>query len=326
MLTLGKLRGLDALAAPNGTFSMLALDHRGSFAKMTAGLFDGEASWQQVVAEKERLARAMVAHASAVLLDPLFASGPLIARGIVPGSTGFIVALERSGYETTERGRVNVIEPGWSVEAIKRMGADGIKLLVHFHPDVAAAAEQEAFVAKAAEECRAHDLVLVLEPISYAPEGDKSDPGFVRAFPDLIVKIARRFDPVADLLKLEYPLLCEAPFEEMVEACRTVTQATRLPWVVLSGGVPFDDFLAQVRAACYGGASGFLGGRAIWKEAMAIADVAAREAFLKRTAAPRIAALRAVTDAAATPWRERPVVEEAVSVSEDWHKAYALAR
>lgn len=326
MLTLGKLRGLDALAAPNGTFSMLALDHRASFARMTGGLFDGEASWAQVVAEKERLARAMLGHATAVLLDPLFAAGPLVARGVVPGRVGFIVALERTGFDATERGRRNVVEPGWSVEAIKRMGAAGLKLLIHYHPDEAAAADQEAFVEAVADECRAHDLVLVLEPISYAPSGSKSDPEFVARFPDLVVAIARRFDPHSDLLKLEYPLLAEAGADEAVAACRAVTEAMRLPWVVLSGGVAFDDFLRQVRAACEGGASGFLAGRAIWKEAMSIRDEAERTRFLERTAAPRFAALRAVADATAIPWRERPVAREAVPVEADWQLAYAAAR
>ncbi|MEM0908270.1 MAG: tagatose 1,6-diphosphate aldolase [Pseudomonadota bacterium] len=325
MLTLGKLRGLDAIAAPNGTFSMLALDHRSSFAKMTAGLFDGSAGWDEVVAEKERLARAMIGHATAVLMDPLFTAGPLVARGAIPGSVGFLVALERSGFESTERGRINVIEPGWTVEAIKRMGADGIKLLVQFHPAEAAAAEQEAFVEKIAASCREHDLVLVLEPISYAPGGDRTDPHYVAELPNVVVEIAKRFDPHTDLLKLEYPLLADAPFDEMVGACEAITAATRLPWVVLSGGVAFDAFLNQVRAACAGGASGFLGGRAIWKEAMAIRDEAARDAFLQRTAAPRIAALRAVSEASATPWRERPVVKEAMGLSEDWHKRYAGA-
>lgn len=323
MLTLGKLRGLDTLAAQNGTFSMLALDHRNSFAKLTGGLFEGQAAWEQVVAEKERLARTMIEHATAVLMDPLFTAGPLVARGVVPGSTGFIVALEESGYRQTDRGRINGFEPGWTAEAIKRMGAAGIKLLVQFHPTEAAASEQEAFVAKVAKSCEQLELVLVLEPISYNPKGEKSDPAFVDALPELIVEIARFFDPLCDLLKLEYPLLVKAPYADMVAACAAVTEATRLPWVVLSGGVPFDDFLEQVRAACDGGASGFLGGRAIWKEAMSIRDVDARETFLKRTAAPRIAALRAVTEAAATPWRERPVASEAVNLADGWHKVYA---
>ncbi len=323
MLTLGKLRGLDSMAAANGTFSMLALDHRNSFAQLTASLFEGNATWEQVVAEKERLARSMVSHATAVLMDPLFTAGPLVATGAIPGGTGVVVAVEKSGFEKSDGGRLNTLEPGWTVNAIKRMGADGVKLLVQYHPSEAAASEQEDFVGKVAESCREADIALVLEPISYAPTGKKTDPAFAEALPSLVATIAKTFDPYADILKLEYPLLHEAPYEEMVAACQAVTDATRLPWVVLSGGVPFEDFMAQVRAACDGGASGFLGGRAIWKEAMTITDVAARDDFLRRTAGPRIAALRAISDAAATPWRERPVVSEAAKMVDGWHGTYA---
>lgn len=324
MITLGKLRGLAATAGPNGTFSMLALDHRSSFRRMTADILGGEASWDQVVDEKVRLADALLPHATAVLMDPLYASGPLVARGVIPGGMGFLVALERSGYDGPEGARENVIEAGWTVEAIKRMGAAGVKLLIHYHPDAPNSARQIEFVQKVAADCGIHDLVLVLEPVGYNPIGRKSDSGYVKAMPDLVVETAKTFDGSgADMLKLEFPLLEAASEAEMKAACEAVTDATRLPWVVLSGGVPFDDFLAQVRASCTGGASGFLGGRAIWKEAMNITDPAGRDTFLTRVAAPRIAALRAVTDASATPWTERPVAKEAYQPKDFWHKSYA---
>lgn len=326
MYTLGKLRGLATVGSANGTFSMLALDHRGTFKRMTAQMFDGNAAWEQVVAEKERLARALLPYCSAVLMDPLYASGPLVARGVVPGTMGFFVALERSGFDGTDTARTNVIEEGWTAEAIKRMGAAGVKLLVQYHPDATTAQAQVAFVEQVADECREHDLVLILEPVGYNPAGDKTDPGYIAAMPDLVAATARAFDGSgADVLKLEYPLLEPASEEDMVKACRAVTDSTRLPWVVLSGGVAFDDFLAQVRAACAGGASGFLGGRAIWKEAMAMADPRQRDDFLNRVAAPRIAALQAVTEASATPWHERPAAQDIYRPKEDWHRMYANA-
>jgi len=324
MLTLGKIRGLDALAHSEGTFSMLALDHRGTFRRMTAGLFGGDVTWEGVVGEKVRLAQALLPHATAALLDPLYASGPLVARGVLPGSMGFIVALERSGHEETEHGPVNVVEPGWSVEAIKRMGASGVKLLVQYHPHAATAAAQERFADEVAARCKEHDLALVLEPVLVNPAGDKADPAFQDAMPDLVVETAKRFDDRGvDLLKLDFPAPAESEHDARVKACAAVTGATRLPWVVLSAGVDFDAFLAQTRAACEAGASGFLGGRAIWKEAMAMPDPAARTAWLARVAAPRMAALTAVSTASATPWRQRPVAAEAYTPGEDWHRAYA---
>jgi tagatose 1,6-diphosphate aldolase len=323
MLTLGKIRGLDALAGPEGTFSILALDHRGTFRRMIAGLFDGEPAWPDLVAEQERLATALIPEATAVLMDPLFTAGPLIARGAVPGGTGFLVSLERSGYEGGDGARRNVLEPGWSAEAIKRMGADGVKLLVQYHPDAPSARAQEDLVTEVAESCRRQDLVLVLEPVAYNPAGDKSDPGYRAALPDTVVEIARRLDQSgADVLKLDFPLVASDDEAEMVAACRRVTDATRLPWVVLSAGVDFATFLRQVQAACDGGASGFLGGRAIWQEVMEIRDGSERSAYLGRVARRRLAALRVIADTSATPWRDR-LGGGLASPGDGWHKEYA---
>ena len=49
-------------------------------------------------------------------------------------------------------------------------------------------------------------------------------------------------------------------------ACTELGEAITGPWVVLSQGVDRDDFLGAVRAACRGGASGFLAGRALWSD------------------------------------------------------------
>jgi hypothetical protein len=46
-------------------------------------------------------------------------------------------------------------------------------------------------------------------------------------------------------------------------------------------------------------------GRAIWQEAMALADPAARERFLATTGASRLRILTALADAYATPWTAR---------------------
>ena len=82
--------------------------------------------------------------------------------------------------------RVSRILDGWSVEKAKRMGASAAKLLVHYHPDAANAADQEALVARVAAECRDADLALFVEPLSFSlVEGEKltgdGDPGWYDA-------------------------------------------------------------------------------------------------------------------------------------------------
>ncbi|MBA3852506.1 MAG: hypothetical protein H0X59_09110, partial [Chloroflexi bacterium] len=71
------------------------------------------------------------------------------------------------------------------------------------------------------------------------------------------------------------------------------------PWVVLSAGVPLERFEAAVEAACRGGASGFLAGRAIWSDAIALDGLEAR---LETVSAPRLARLGQLVDALARPW------------------------
>ena len=50
-----------------------------------------------------------------------------------------------------------------------------------------------------------------------------------------------------------------------------------------------------------GGASGFIAGRSVWREAVAL-DGAAREQFLATVARPRLEELTAVASAHAGPW------------------------
>lgn len=322
-LTLGKIRGLDALAADNGTFAILAMDHRNSFRRMVSGVLP-EATWDDVAAEKIRLVSALAPEVTAALFDPIFTAAPVLKAGALPGSHGFLVSRERSGYEETPEGRVAVMEAGWSVEAIRRLGAAGVKLLIHYHPGVGAAARQQEVVAEVAEACRVHDIALIVEPVAYRPDGgEMSDPAFQAEMPDIVVETARALMPLGgDLLKAEFPAPGATDEAGMRSACRRLSDAVPQPWVVLSGGVAFDLFERQLSAAAAEGASGFLAGRSVWKDAMTITDPAARDAFLAGTARPRMARLRAIAETA-TPWRARPVAEGMPALAEGWHKAYA---
>jgi sulfofructosephosphate aldolase len=100
-----------------------------------------------------------------------------------------------------------------------------------------------------------------------------------------------------DLYKAEVPTHGTADTATIVDASRAITTAIPCPWVVLSNGVAPDDFDDAAAAACEGGASGFLAGRAIWTASLVAPDV---EAHLRDVAAPRLAALAARIDAIVT--------------------------
>lgn len=327
-LTLGKLRGLQQLANEFGIFTITALDHRGSFERMLRQTLGVESpSWQAVVAEKERLARALAPHSSALLLDPVYGAGPLVARGAVPGKVGVLIACEQSGYESVNEGRVTILQPNWSVAAIKRIGAAAVKLLVPYHPEAPTAAMQEAIVRQVAEECRTHDIAFLLEPMSYplVKGQKKSDPEFAARLPEIVIETARRLVPLGvDVLKAEFPTdpNYETDEKQMRAVYRQLTAVAGAPWVLLSAGVDFATFQRQVELACEEGASGFLGGRAIWQEAMNLTDAAARDRFLNTIAVSRLRILVNIANYRATPWLERISAARMPQADEDWSTAY----
>ena len=63
------------------------------------------------------------------------------------------------------------------------------------------------------------------------------------------------------------------------ERVASIAEACAVPWVLLSGGAPWNVFLRQVEIACASGASGVMAGCAFWKEAVT-ADRSARNRFL----------------------------------------------
>jgi len=66
----------------------------------------------------------------------------------------------------------------------------------------------------------------------------------------------------AKVLKLESP-------GDAAE-CGKLTGALQVPWAVLSAGVDHGTFVHTLRAAVEGGASGFIAGRSLWKEAVVL--------------------------------------------------------
>jgi sulfofructosephosphate aldolase len=88
------------------------------------------------------------------------------------------------------------------------------------------------------------------------------------------------------------------PAKAITDACEEITGLLSCPWVVLSSGVTIEAFPAAVEAACQGGASGFLAGRAVWRDALG--DDPAR--LLRERSVPRLVELASIVDREARPW------------------------
>jgi tagatose 1,6-diphosphate aldolase len=308
-LSTGKVRRLQQCATGRGVFSILAIDHRNSLRRALGAEAPDAVTDEALMAFKQAVVTALAPVASAVLLDAEFGAARAISTGALPGATGLIVALERSGYEGERTARVSELLPGWDGDRAGQMGASAVKLLVYYHPDAPTAPQTELLVRQVADSCQQADVPFFLEPLSYPldPTRRRLPPGERRR---VVVETARRLTVISgvDVLKAEFPLDIDpqdgtvVPAEtEWLAACRELTAASRVPWVLLSAGVGFETYLRQVVVAASAGASGVAVGRAVWREATQL-PAGARVGFLSTVAQRRMARTTALCQALARPW------------------------
>jgi tagatose 1,6-diphosphate aldolase len=321
--SLGKRWGLRRLADASGHFLMLATDQRTPLVQMLARLRDcapEAVSLADISAVKRLLVEVLSPHASATLADPNY-SYP-VAIDVLRPNAGLLIALEEHRFGETPQGRYSTSIPGWSVDRIKRVGADGVKLLVWYRPDAApeVMAHQKTYVREIGRDCAANDIPLVLELLVYPfarADGQKADRIADPAYhASLVIDSVREFarpEYGVDLLKLESPVPAAVlPAEDDAAGGANVQalfdelgRATGgLPWVMLSAGAAKAQFRRVMRFAYGAGANGFLAGRAIWADAMAaFPDLDACRAQLCASGVPYLRDLAALTADEAPAWR-----------------------
>ena len=316
-LTAGKFWGMRRMADPQGRFKMVAVDQRppikGPIAKARGTT---EAPYEDVERFKLKLIDVLQAEASAMLLDPHYALPK--GLGVLLPAKGLVVTLEDSLFEETEGGRLSNEIDHWSVEKIKRVGGDAVKVLAWYRPDASAdvALAQQDFAKRIGEACARYDIPYVFELLVYELPGEGTETGYVEMAgkkAELVLDSVSEFahsDYGIDLFKLESPMNAaavpgvgadgwreaQALFDEMgVRAGR--------PWVMLSAGAGTREFRNVLTHAYQAGASGYLAGRAIWLEAFRqFPDWDAIRSQLQRDAIPYMRELNALTDVHARPW------------------------
>jgi tagatose 1,6-diphosphate aldolase len=325
-LSIGKIRGLQQIAGSRGVFTMAAMDHRGSLEHGLCPL-PGTGCYDDMVEFKLDLCRSLSPLASAVLLDPIYGAAQAVARAALPRGTGLLVSVEATGYEGGKTARITKILEDWGADKIKRLGADAVKMLVYFRPDSGDLAKKQlATVEQVAGDCLKYDIPFLVEPVGYALEGE-SAADFAAKKTNIVVETARLMTALPiDVLKAEFPADMTSAVDEdvLMKACRELDAASARPWVILSAGAEYDIFRRQVELACRAGASGFLAGRAIWQEAVAMNDREERKKFLETTAVGRLAEISAIAEKWARPWHQKlGLVPDGLSaVDAEWHWRY----
>ncbi len=317
-LTPGRYRGLKTSSlAEADVFGIVAFDQRGSYRRM----MPPDSSYAQLAQVKNEIIGVLSRDASAILTDPTYG---LSASMQMSPKAGLLLALEKSGYSGDSSYRRTELIPAWTPQKIRKTGASAVKLMVYYHPGSGKLAEElEDFVRRAVADCHAWDLPVFLEPMSYSldPAAPKESEAFAAIRAEVVIETARRLSRSgADVLKLEFPLDIQfnQDRDEWRRACAAVSEASAVPWVLLSAGVDFAQFKPQAQVACECGASGFLAGRAIWKEAAAMTAVE-RAAFLESTASVRLRQLLEIAAAAARPWSD---FYGPPPPSETWYESY----
>jgi tagatose 1,6-diphosphate aldolase len=316
-LSPGKLWGLRRMADENGIFKMTAVDQRPPIKGPIAAYLGVEtAPWEEVARFKRLLVETLQAQSTAMLLDPHYAIPKAI--DILSPTKGLIVTLEDSIFQETPGGRLSANIDDWSVEKIKRMGGDAVKVLAWYRPDAEASVNraQQDYVKRIGEDCARHDIPFLFELLVYPLAGDadqtKDYVEMKGKKADHVLASVEEFakpDYGVDVFKLESPVSArdadgsaevQAIFDEMGHLAGR-------PWVMLSAGAGKSEFRAVLEHAFAAGASGFLAGRAIWLDAFnAYPDWDAIKSGLIGEAADYMADISALADATATNWSAHP--------------------
>jgi tagatose 1,6-diphosphate aldolase len=335
-LTPGKLRGLQRISNPNGTLTMLALDQNSSMIEMAQKALKGkgqdrEPSYAEVVEAKLDLMRQMAPAASGVLIDGYYGAWSAIASEAIPAHTGMLVRVEKSGSpKNAVGGPMGEIEPGWSVEKIKLMGADAVKLLAPFEPGEPISGEHQlALIDQVSAECRRYDILFLLEPVAFPYGGEKkTDAHYLNRKAETVIESARQLSRYCDVYKAEFPgTLGHETDDQLRDNLHALSEASERPWVLLSAGVDYPDYYKQVQLAMDCGCSGVLGGRAFWKEYFLQDGEQARTRFAATEGRKRVADVDTIVREHGTPWFARYGLsrEEMATIraSEGWHARYA---
>jgi tagatose-1,6-bisphosphate aldolase len=323
---LGMIRRLSRLADQDGFFCVAAIDHPENYLE----LIDNDNSrvpHETVVASKLELVAELSRHASALLLDPMWSLGQAVATRALPGSVGLVAPIEQLAYIPGGWGLETRLRPGWTLEKIAKIGADGVKLFLFYRAELdEVASQQRKLVADVAASCQDLQLPLIVEPIWYPLDGeDPADPAVRRHRVDAIVAAAGEFAGLgADILKVQFPGRIESPADRASAgaAARDLDAACGAPWVLLSEGAGYDDFAVQMEIAARAGASGYIAGRAVWGDAVGYLPEDKRLEAVARVG-ERVAALNDIVRTYGRPWDERVSTEAAASaLPADWYESY----
>lgn len=289
-MTTAERRGYSQICGDEGAMLVIACDQRGGMRAVLAKTPEEQAKISNDVLglTKMDITTHLARHAGCVLVDPLCAVPAMVDQGAIHRSTGLLIGIDASGYDTTSEGwRISTMAEGITARRVRELGGTGAKIMIYLRSDVPGAnIANLATLRREIADYAAEDLLLVVEFLTYSLPGETPE-AFAAKIPDLIEGGSRLcLDAGSKVLKIPYP--------GTPAACASITaMCGDVPWAVLSAGVDHATFLRQVETAMANGASGVIAGRSLWKDCISLDRVVTKQR-LETFAVPRLREIQAV--------------------------------
>ena len=288
-------RAMSALSRPSGAFAMVAMDQRESLRTMLAEVLPEPITLERRIAFKVAVARTLSPHASALLVDRWEGLDAILSLGALAPGCALMIAADELVQPVGGLVEDTRLDRSVDLDEAAGLGAVAAKLLVIWRHERSAAGRAE-LVGAFLEAAHRAGIAGIVEAIVREPGGARPGDWDREA---AIVEAASELGSLEpDLYKAQVPFDGMANRAALEAACRRIGEVLPCPWVVLSSGVPIDAFPAAVEAACRGGASGFLAGRAVWRDALGPDP----EPALIERSVPRLRRLAETVDEMARPW------------------------
>ena len=275
---IGKLIHIKKLCNNLSHLQMLAIDQRPPIFNLIKDR-KKRYTYKDVVDFKKNISLKLSQHSTAILMDPVYSLPNLIPSS---KSKGLIITLEDHDFIEKGKGRYSKNIKNWTVEKIKRIGGDAVKVLAWYRPDAdqKSIEHQKEYIETIGKQCEKYDIPFLLELLVYP---FKNEIGYSKDYKEQldknqnhVIDSVKEFSKAkykVDIFKLESPVdssqLQNSKFTKATEdAFKQLSKATRnIPWVMLSSGMSKKSFLNCLKLAYKNGASGYLAGRTIWLDA-----------------------------------------------------------
>ncbi len=277
-ITTGKYIHIKKLCNDNHHLQMLAIDQRPPIFNLIKKKKKNY-TYEDVVDFKKHISLNLSQYSTAILMDPVYSVPNLVTTS---KCNGLIITLEEHAFIEKGQGRYSKNIKNWTVEKIKKIGGDAVKVLAWYRPDAdqKSIKHQKKYIETIGKQCEKYDIPFLLELLVYP---FKNEIGYSKDYKEQLdknhnhvidsVKEFSKSKYKVDIFKLESPVdsykLKSSIFTKATEnAFKQLSKATRnIPWVMLSSGMSKQSFFNCLKLAYKNGASGYLAGRTIWLDA-----------------------------------------------------------